>query len=219
MFLPGFYHHSLVPEDRIPGGPGGRDPGDESKTAAVPTRRLRRPKLLDAGVLGADVASFRLHLAAENKAERTIRTYTGGGALVRCGSPALPDGQDQVGAGRQAGCAAVGSAPAGLYSEAYAYQQYRALQQFFRWLAAEDELPDPMAGLRRPKVTEKPVLFFTSVELLAAEKACRGSGFAQRRDAAIVAVFRATGNAVTWTGCPQLHRVASCGSPVARLRM
>jgi hypothetical protein len=32
--------------------------------------------MLDAGVLGADVASFRLHLAAENKAERTIRTYT-----------------------------------------------------------------------------------------------------------------------------------------------
>ena len=34
------------------------------------------------------------------------------------------------------------------YSAAYASNQYRALQQFFKWLAAEDELPDPMAGLR-----------------------------------------------------------------------
>jgi len=37
--------------------------------------------------------------------------------------------------------------------------QYRALQQFFRWLAAEDELPDPMARLRPPKVAGKLVPF------------------------------------------------------------
>jgi hypothetical protein len=33
------------------------------------------------------------------------------------------------------------------YGPAYASNQYRALQQFFRWLAADDQLPDPMAGL------------------------------------------------------------------------
>jgi len=43
---------------------------------AVPPRRQLRPGKLDAGVFGADVASFRLHLAAENKAERTITAYT-----------------------------------------------------------------------------------------------------------------------------------------------
>ena len=32
------------------------------------------------------------------------------------------------------------------YSSAYASNQYRALQQFFKWLAAEDELPDPTPG-------------------------------------------------------------------------
>jgi integrase/recombinase XerD len=37
------------------------------------------------------------------------------------------------------------------------------------------------------------VPFFTSVELSKLEKACRGSTFAQRRDAAILSVFRATG--------------------------
>jgi integrase/recombinase XerD len=42
-------------------------------------------------------------------------------------------------------------------------------------------------------VTEKPVPLFTSVELSGLEKACRGNTFAQRRDAAIIAVFRASG--------------------------
>ena len=31
--------------------------------------------LLDAGPLGADIASFRLHLAAEGKAARTVQGY------------------------------------------------------------------------------------------------------------------------------------------------
>ena len=47
------------------------------------------------------------------------------------------------------------------YSSAYASNQYRALQQFFKWLAAEDELPDPMAGLQPPRVTDKLVPVFT----------------------------------------------------------
>ncbi len=45
--------------------------GDERETTAVPTRRRRRPKQLDAGPFAADVASFGLHLAAENKAAGT----------------------------------------------------------------------------------------------------------------------------------------------------
>jgi hypothetical protein len=43
----------------------------------------------------------------------------------------------------------------GRYSESYASNQYRALQQFFKWWAEEEELPSPMARLRPPKVTEK----------------------------------------------------------------
>jgi integrase/recombinase XerD len=49
----------------------------------------------------------------------------------------------------------------GRYSTAYASNQYRALQQFFKWLAAEDQLPDPMAGLAPPRVTDKLVPVFT----------------------------------------------------------
>ena len=46
------------------------------------------------------------------------------------------------------------------YSSAYASNQYRALQQFFKWLAGEEEIPDPMAGLKPPHVPEKPVPVF-----------------------------------------------------------
>ena len=79
------------------------------------------------------------------------------------------------------------------YSNAYASNQYRALQQFFKWLAAEDELPDPMAGLQPPRVTDKLVPVFTGEELARLEHACAGRSFAQRRDTAIIAVFKATG--------------------------
>jgi site-specific recombinase XerC len=81
----------------------------------------------------------------------------------------------------------------GRYSPAYASIQFRSLGQFFRWLAAEDGIADPMAGLRPPAVPVKPVPFFTTVELSRLEAACRGGSFAQRRDAAIIAVFRAAG--------------------------
>lgn len=85
-----------------------------------------------------------------------------------------------------------GSRLLGGYSEAYARQQHRALRQFFRWLAAEEELPDPTARLRTPAVGEKRCRF-RQRRTFKLEKACRGNTFAQRRDAAILSVFRATG--------------------------
>ena len=79
------------------------------------------------------------------------------------------------------------------YSGAYASIQFRALRQFFKWRADEEESPDPMARLRAPKVTVTAVPVFTSVELSELNKACQGRSFAARRDAAIIAVFTATG--------------------------
>jgi hypothetical protein len=63
-------------ENPIAGAQTGPDPGDERKTTAPPPSRLRRPGPLDAGPFAADVASFELHLVAENKAPGTIRIYT-----------------------------------------------------------------------------------------------------------------------------------------------
>ena len=42
---------------------------------AAPQPRCRQPKQLDAGDLQPEISSFRLHLAAEGKAARTVRTY------------------------------------------------------------------------------------------------------------------------------------------------
>ena len=88
-------------------------------------------------------------------------------------------------------------------STAYASNQYRALQQFFKWLAAEDQLPDPMAGLAPPRVTDKLVPVFTPGELTRLEQACAGRSFTQRRDTAIIAVL---------SGCPSWP---ACGTTPA----
>ena len=55
----------------------GPDAGDERKTIAAGRRRSPQPKLLEAGPFDAEVGSFRLHLAAEGKAARTVQGYTG----------------------------------------------------------------------------------------------------------------------------------------------
>ena len=54
-------------------------------------------------------------------------------------------------------------------------------------------MPDPVAGLQPPRVSQKLVPVFTSQELTRLEHACAGRSFAQRRDTAIIAVLRATG--------------------------
>ena len=156
----------------------------------APRPRSPQSKQLDAGILQAEISSFALCLAAEGKAAKTIRTYT---EAVQWFAAARPPGRaswDQVDRQdiQQWMCWLLDR-----YSSAYASNQYRALQQFFKWLAAEDRLPDPMAGLQPPPVTDKLVPVFTSQELTRLDQACAGRSLAQRPDTAIIAVFRATG--------------------------
>ena len=156
----------------------------------APRPRCRQPKQLNAGMFQAEISSFALRLAAEGKAAKTIRTYT---EAVQWFAAARLTGQvswEQVASREiQQWMAWL----LGRYSAAYASNQYRALQQFFKWLAAEDELPDPMAGLAPPRVTGKLVPVFAPGELTRLERACAGRSFAQRRDTAIIAVLTATG--------------------------
>lgn len=184
---------ALVRKGRNPGMVIPGDPGNERKTIGAGRRQGSRLGELDAGPFAADVASFGLHLAAENKAAGTIRIYTEAPRWFAAAHLLRETGKTRW---EQVDVQDVQRWIVWLlrhYSETYAYQQYRSLQQFFRWLAAEDEIADPMARLRAPKVVDKPVPFFTSGELSRLERACQGSTFAQRRDAAILAVFRATG--------------------------
>jgi site-specific recombinase XerD len=67
------------------------------------------------------------------------------------------------------------------------------VRRFLRWLAFEEDRPDPTAGLRAPKVIPGPVPVFSSEELSALRRACQGRSFEARRDAAIIEVLLATG--------------------------
>ena len=130
-----------------------------------PRRGSGRLGLPDAGPLGADIASFRLHLAAEGKAARTVQGYTGAVAWF---AAAYLLGQAGKTSWRQVNGHDVRQWMVQLldrYSDAYASIQFRALRQFFKWLAAEDQIPDPMDKLRAPKVAVREVPVFTSVEL------------------------------------------------------
>ena len=159
----------------------------------APRPRSRQPKQLDAGIFQAEINSFGLRLAAEGKTAKTIRTYT---EAVQWFTAARLTDHDSRTAWEQVSTQDIQRWMAWLldhYSPAYASNQYRALQQFFKWLAAEDQLPDPMAGLQPPRVTEKLIPVFTSAELSRLERACAGRSFTQRRDTAIIAVLTATG--------------------------
>ena len=170
-------------------------------TMTTPRPHSRQPKQLDAGIFQAEISSFALRLAAEGKAAKTIRTYTE--AVQWFAATCLP-GQAGRASWEQVDSQDIQRWMAwllGRYSSAYASNQYRALQQFFKWLAAEDELPDPMAGLQPPRVTAKLVPVFTREELARLEQACAGRSFAQRRDTAIIAVFKATGIRLSELAC------------------
>ena len=68
------YLSAYLRKPRIPDTvvvPGTRD---QSEIMLPPLRRPRVPKDLDAGPLEAEVQSFALHMGAEGKAPRTIRT-------------------------------------------------------------------------------------------------------------------------------------------------
>jgi hypothetical protein len=154
--------------------------------------RHREAKLLDAGGFQPEISSFRLQLAAEGKAAKTVRTYT---EAVRWFAAAHLRRQASCTRWEQVSRPDVQRWIVWLlerYSSAYASNQYRALQQFFRWLAAEEEFGDPMDGMRPPRVPGKPVPVFTGEDLSRLERACAGRSFHQRRDAAVIAVFRAT---------------------------
>jgi site-specific recombinase XerD len=159
----------------------------------APQSRFWQPKELDAGFFQPEISSFRLHLAAEGKAAKTVRTYTEAVqwfAAARLRGKAGRTGWDEV---RKQDVQEWMVWLLGRYSPAYASNQFRALQQFFKWLAAEEEIPDPMAGLKPPRVPDQPVPVFAGEELPRLERACVGRSFQQRRDAAVIAVFRATG--------------------------
>jgi site-specific recombinase XerD len=77
----------------------------------------------------------------------------------------------------------------------------RALQAFFKWFAAEEDVPNPMSVVKpppapKPGSSPPPVIAVDQVGALLKD-AERGKDFESRRDAALLRLFAATGGRVT----------------------
>jgi site-specific recombinase XerC len=113
------------------------------------------------------VDSFWLYLAAEGKAGRTLDAYT---EAVRWFAAARLRQETDRTRWEQVDRRDLQRWTVwllGEYSDAYASNQFRAVRRFLRWLAFEEDRPDPTAGLRAPKLTSGPVPVFSSEELSA----------------------------------------------------
>jgi site-specific recombinase XerC len=134
--------------------------------------------------------SFLRHLAAENRSPSTLTTY---GAAIDLLAAFL--GDVEVAAIRPGdiesfliGLRRQGQRPATLAN------RYRSLQQFWRWLVAEGELPvSPMANLKPPHVPEEPPPVLQPAELRALLATVDGTDFEARRDMAVLRLFLDTG--------------------------
>jgi len=150
---------------------------------------------LDAGPFQPMVNSFDLHLRAEKKSPKTIRTYLEAAqwfAAEYLAPLGLSDWSDVTARHVQEWTVTL----LGRYSDAYANNQFRALQQFFKWHATEDPdepRPNPVVNLKPPKIGDKLVPVFTEDELAALLATCKGGGFQNRRDYAVVSLFKDAG--------------------------
>lgn len=139
------------------------------------------------------IASFRRTLMAENKSPRTVQTYCEavrllGEYLATNGMPTDPTvvAREHV----ESFMADILSR----FKPATASNRFRALQQFYKWLAEEGEIErNPMERMQRPHVPEEPPAVVTDAELVKLFKACEGKDFRERRDTAIIRLLVDTG--------------------------
>jgi hypothetical protein len=114
---------------------------------------------LNADVLQPMVSSFELHLRAEKKSPKTIRTYVEA-AQWMAAEYLVPGGITDWADVRARHVNEWTIWLLGQYSDCYASNQFRALQQFFKWHATEDPEPgrDPQGQGRasQPGLAHRP---------------------------------------------------------------
>jgi len=71
--------------------------------------------------------------------------------------------------------------------------RYKGLRQWFKWLVEEHEIDaSPMLNIKKPTSTEKEIPLLPDVAVKRMLDDCKGQGFADRRDLAILRLFLAT---------------------------
>lgn len=151
------------------------------------------------------IVSFDRHLRATNKALRTREKYTLAarqlGRFLR--DNGLPT---EVALIRRRDVEAYIAHLLDTSSAGTAVTRYQDLQQFFRWLVDEDEMPDsPMAKMKPPKLSEVLVPVLTDDQEKALLAACKGRSFEELRDQAILRLFTDIG--------PRLSELAGIMTP------
>jgi site-specific recombinase XerD len=138
--------------------------------------------------------SWRLELAGRNLSPRTIGNYTDtvDTFSLWCASTGRStDPRDQRAGDVSAWLSSLlesGTASSTVVT------RFRCLQQWFKWLLAEDEIErNPMERLKAPKQQEKPVPVFTDNELVSLLDECAGRDWLDRRDTAIIRLLIDTG--------------------------
>ncbi|MDI3386362.1 tyrosine-type recombinase/integrase [Streptomyces sp. B-S-A8] len=135
--------------------------------------------------------SWMIHLAAERKSAQTMKTYGDGvRAFVRwCEATGAPPELD-----RRTVNAFTAALLDGGAEPATARSRQLAVRRFSAWLYADGEIPaDELVALRPPKLDVKVVESLDDDQLKALLKECRGSGFRDLRDEAIVRLMVETG--------------------------
>jgi integrase len=159
---------------------------------------IRHPRPPVPAHLTSMINSFELSLKAEGRSAKTITVYTD---AARWLAGSLPAGVQWEDAARDV--VHLRTFLAGLVERGYAIstrnQVGRSLQQFFKWLAAEEDLPVPFGPKLKvppaPKLGQSKVPVLTTEQLVALIRdAEKGKGFECRRDAAILRLFACTGS-------------------------
>jgi len=136
---------------------------------------------------------FRAWMKYRNLAESTQRIYTSAvrelaAFLTAQGKPAAPSrvARRDIEAFVRHRLASV--KPATVSAD------FRALQQFFKWLVREEEIDrNPMLGAEAPIVPEQPVAVLAVEQLRALLDVCKGNDLVSRRDNAIIRLLIDTG--------------------------
>jgi site-specific recombinase XerD len=152
--------------------------------------RTQAPALDEIAVLLPD---WRTHLRARNVAPSTIKSYltVGDNLLTYLTARGMPTRATAV---RREHLESFLADLGERVAPATVAKHYRSLQQLFRWLVDDGEIPtSPMERMRPPAVPEQPVDIFTDDEIRALLGACKGNSFENRRDLAIIRLLFDTG--------------------------
>ena len=155
-----------------------------------------RIPLPDPGPFGAFIVSFEIHLRSEKKADKTRRTYLDAttrlaGWLVNR-EPVVDDWSAVTTDDLKRYMIHLLEDTG--YSAGYANNQFRAIQQFWKWYAREEQVPNPLVGMSPPDPDAKVVPVIENDQLATLIKDAESRrDFESRRDSALLRLFASSG--------------------------